>query len=148
MGRPRSRRAWRRSVVILTACVIVPAVPAASGTAAITRTSAVSSKLVGEWTRKITSADIKRSYGYGNQPGTVCTLTIKKSGAAHLVVMHVGAFDGAVVSVGTNRVHFTYGDRTGNVYRWRVSRRLLTLIKIYDGTPDRATAMWGVWKRK
>ena len=57
-------------------------------------------------------------------------------------------WDGKTVPVGAARIHFTYGDPTGNVYRWRVSGRLLTLTKVQDGTPDRATAMWGVWKRK
>jgi hypothetical protein len=28
------------------------------------------------------------------------------------------------------------------------ARRLLTLTKLNDVTPDRAAAMWGIWKRK
>jgi hypothetical protein len=49
MGRHLRRAVWRCSAVILVVAVVVPA---ASGLAGVTQTSAVSAKLVGKWTRK------------------------------------------------------------------------------------------------
>jgi hypothetical protein len=120
----------------------------ASGIAAVTQASAFPSKLIGKWTRKVTAADVKRTGGYGVPAGIVCTLTIKKSGAAHLVCTQVGVLDGRIVPAGTNRVHITLGDTTPNLYGWHVTAHLLTLTKLNDVTPDRAAAMWGIWKRR
>ena len=145
MGRHWRKAAWRCSAVFLVVAVLVPA---ASGIAAVTQSSAVPAKLVGKWTRKVTSADVKRTGGYGVPAGTVCTLTIKKSGVAHLFCTNIGGFDGNIVPAGTNRVHINLGDPRANVYGWRVSGRLLTFTKLKDIVADRVAGMEGVWKRK
>jgi len=100
------------SAFILTVAGVVPA---ASGIAARTKGSvgtqagAFPVKLVGTWTRKVTSADVKRTSGYGIPPGTVCTLTIKKNGAARLGCTNIGGFDGTIVPASTNRVRVNLG---------------------------------------
>src|SRR2546426_9034458 len=117
-GRPRRERASRFAVVLFAVAVIVPT---ASGIAAATQTSTVSSKLVGKWTRKVTSADIKRTGGTGVPAGTVCTLTVKKSGGADLECTAIGGFQGTIVPAGVNRIHINLGIPSPDVYRWRVS---------------------------
>ncbi len=151
MGRP-----WRRAAVGCSAVVLVVAavVPAASGIAAVTQRSAVPAKLVGQWTRKVAAADPKRTGGTGGIPvGSVWTLTIKKSGGFSLSGVSAtwasGELDGNILSAGANRVHIHLEPVSPpNVYKWRVSGRLLTFTKISDAEVDRATVMWGVWKRK
>ena len=146
MGIPSwCRAALRLWAVVITVAVVVPV---ASGIGAVSQTSTVDTKLVGTWTRKVTSADVKRTGGYGIPAGTVCKLTIKKSGAAHLACTNIGDFDGTIVPAGTNRVHINLGLSNPDVYRWRVSGRLLTFTKLQDVVGDRAAVMWGVWKRK
>ena len=143
-------RHWRRAALRCAAVVLAVAVgiPVASGIAAETKASAVPAKLVGRWTRTVTSADIKRTGGYGVAAGTVCTLTIKKGGATHLDCTNIGGFDGNIVAAGVNRVHINLGITSPNVYRWRVSGRLLTFTTLRDDVSDREAAMQGVWKRK
>jgi hypothetical protein len=141
MGSPCRRAALLCSAVVLAVSAVVPV---ASGIAATTEASAVPSKMLGQWTRKVTYAD--RNAHEGGAVG-FCTLTVKKSGAAHLGCINIGRFDGKIVSAGTNRVHITLFDATPNVYRWRVSGGRLTLTALTDDTPARAGVMWGVWKR-
>lgn len=146
VARPISHQASSWVVAaVLTAALVVPV---ADGIAAATEANAVPAKLVGRWTRKITAADVKRTGAFEILTGSVCTLTIKKSGAASVVCTGVGGFDGLIVTAGTNRVHIDLGLPGSNVYRWRVSGRLLTFTRISDPIADRAAAFWGVWKRK
>jgi hypothetical protein len=140
MGRLWRKVALRCSAVVLVVSVVVPVASGIAGTEA----SAVPSKLVGNWTRPVTSAD-RNAHGGGAEG--YCRLTVKKTGAAHLRCLNIGTFDGKVVSAGTNRVHINLFDRTQNVYRWRLSGGRLTLTPLTDDTPDRAGVMWGVWKR-
>jgi hypothetical protein len=150
----RDRAGWAVAVVIVTAALILPV---ADGIAAPTGANAAPAKLVGRWTRTVTAADQKRTDAFGIPPGSVCTLTIKTSGVGLLVcTKSVGRFDGLVVPAGTNRVHLKFNlslnsvtpqQNTPNVYRWRVSGRLLTFTKISDSILDRITVFWGVWKR-
>jgi hypothetical protein len=79
--------------------------------------------------------------------GTVCTLTVKKSGVANLNCTNIGGFDGSLVPAGANRVDIKLGLPDPDVYRWRVSGRLLTFTKVKDTVPDREAAMEG-WKRR
>ena len=138
--------------MLLTTAMLLPALAVLaippSGIAEGARTSAVPSKLVGKWTRKVTSADVKRTLGYGVPAGTVCKLTIKTSGGAQLVCTNIGGFDGTVVPAGGNRVHIRLGLPNPDVYTWRVSGPLLTFKKVKDTVADRVAAMEGVWKRK
>jgi hypothetical protein len=147
MGRRWRKPAWRCSLVLLAVAVVVPV---ASGIAAVTQARAVPAKLVGTWTRKVTSADVKRASAAGILAGSVCTLKIKKSGILNASVFctTVGGFEGIITPAGTNRVHINLGLSNPNVYRWQVSGRLLTFTKIRDPVQDRVAVFWGVWKRK
>jgi hypothetical protein len=147
MCRRCRKPAWRCSVVVLAVAVVVPVT---SGIAAGTRARAVPAKLVGTWTRKVTSADVKRANAAGIPAGSVCMLTIKKSGIVNASVFcrSVGGFEGVITPAGTNRVHINLGLSNPNVYRWLVSGRLLTFTKIRDPVQDRVAVFWGVWTRK
>jgi len=144
MGRHLARVACLSGTVLALVGVSVE-----NGTSALGATQAISAKLVGKWTRKITSADVRRSgaYTYQGMAGAVCTLTIKKTSAAHLDCTIIGSFYGTIVPAGVNRVHINLSAPLPNVYKWRVSRRLLTFTKVRDASPDRAAGMDGVWKR-
>ena len=146
MGRNWRNAASRCSTAVFAVAVLIGA---GSAIAAAAPTRAVPPKLVGKWTRTVTSADVKRTGAGGIPAGTVCTLTIKKSGGAGVDCgASVGGFEGTVVPAGTNRVHINLGIPSPNVYKWRVSGRLLTLAKVKDSVPDREAAMGGVWKRQ
>jgi hypothetical protein len=68
--------------------------------------------------------------------------------------------EGTVGSAGPGLLRITNGGETpwtlrlhsststSGLYRWRVSRTRLTLTKVRDSVPDRATVFWGTWKRK
>jgi hypothetical protein len=132
----------------LASLTLALAFPLTSGFAAGTRTSTLPTKLVGKWTRTVTSADVTRTGGLGIPAGTVCTLTIRKSGGAYLHTSTVGDFEGSLVPAGVNRVHIRLGLLDPDVYRWRVSGSLLTFTKLNDVVADRVAVMAGVWKRK
>jgi hypothetical protein len=103
--------------------------------------------LVGTWTRKVTRADVKRTGGHGIPVGTVCTLTIKKSGESRLVCANLDSLFGFIIPAGSGRVHINLGLAHPDVYTWRVSGRLLTFTKVKDTVGDRVAAMEGVWRR-
>lgn len=146
MGLHWRTRALRCSTAVL-AVVVLTAVGCAN--AETTTTGAVPAKLVGEWTRKVTSADVTRTGALGVPAGTVCTLTMKKGGGAGVHCgPSVGGFEGAVVPAGTDRVHINLGISSPSVYKWGVSGRLLTFTKVKDGVSDREAVMEGVWKRQ
>jgi hypothetical protein len=145
MGRHWRKAAWWCLAVVLVVAVVLPA---ASGVAAVTQTRAVPGKLVGKWSRNVTSADIKRTGGTGVPAGSVCTLTVKTSGVAHIGCTVIGGFDGSIVPAGANRIHINLGLLYPDIYSWHVSGRLLTLTKLSDTVADREAVFWGVWKRK
>jgi hypothetical protein len=132
---------WRRGALAVLVAVAV-LVPGASGLAAGTKASGVPAKLVGTWTRKVTSADMKREGVTDIAAGLAWTLTIKKSGAASLAGIRF--WTGPVRPAGANRIHINVGFAYPNVYKWRV----LTLTKISEFVPTRAAVLQGVWKRK
>jgi len=144
MGRDWRKAAWWCSAVVLAVGVVIPV---ASGIAAVTRTGAVPAKLVGKWTRRVTSADIKRTGGTGTAAGSVWTLTIKKNDYAS-ISSGADAFEGYLRAVGASGFRTNLGDPNPAVYKWRVSGRLLTLTKIRDQIPNREAVFGGVWKRK
>jgi hypothetical protein len=147
MGRHR-----RAGVLVGALAVLMIVVPAASGISAASKATAVPAKLVGTWTRKVTSADVKREHPTdptGDSKiaaGQVWRLTIKKSGPATLSGPYYWV--GPITPAGANRVHISVYVAYPNVYRWRVSGRLLTLTKISDYLPTRAAVLQGIWKRK
>ena len=143
----RNRGGWASAAVLAVALVV----PATDGISATTEATVVPAKLVGQWTRKVTVADVKRTGATGIPAGSVWTLTIKKSGYASLSGKGQGPpFTGKIVLAGANRVHVNVGVAFPNVYGWRVSGRLLTFTKITESPAlaDRAAVIWGVWKRK
>lgn len=144
---------WRKTALWCCAGVLAVAVviPVPSGMSAVTETSAVPAKLVGTWTRKVTSADVKRENMTDQDvidagAGTVWTLRITKRSPASLY--GIKYFTGPIIPAGANRVHIFVGFFYPNVYKWRVSGRLLTLTKVNDSLPIRAAVLRGVWKRK
>ena len=147
----RSRRACWAVALVVTAVLIVPV---AGGIAAATEASAFPAQLVGRWTRTVTATDLKREGVTDPPAGTVFTLTIMKSGAASLSGKTPGVkdqtppFTGPIVPAGANRVHINVAFAFPNVYRWRVSGRLLTFTKISDNFHTNAAVFSGVWKRK
>ena len=146
MGLHWRTRAQRCSTAVLAVVVLI-AVGCAN--AETTTTAAVPAELVGEWTRKVTSADVTRTGARGVPAGTVCTLTMKKSDEAGVDCgPSVGGFEGTVVPAGTDRVHISLGISSPNVYMWRVSGPLLTFTKVKDGVLDREAVLGGVWKRQ
>ena len=114
------------------------------------KTSAVPAPLVGTWTRKVTSADVKHAGATGIPAGSICTLTIKAGvlNASVICTKGVGRFDGIVDPAGANRVHIKLGLSDPDVYSWHVSGRLLTFTKVKDTVPDREAVFLGVWQRK
>jgi hypothetical protein len=128
-------------MAVLALAVMVPV-------AASTPASAVPAKLVGTWTRKVTSEDVARANAARVFEGSVCTLTVKQSGDPsnfHLFCKGVGYKDGEIVSAGANRVHI--GPRP-NLYTWGVSGGLLTFTEISDPVRDRVAIFSGDWTRK
>lgn len=145
-------RPWRRRAGCVIAAVLTMTLVAivADGVAAPARANVVPAKLVGQWTRTVTTTDLKRTGATGIPAGSVWTLTVKKSGYASLRGVGQGEpFVGKIVPAGgANRVHINVGVLFPNVYKWRVSGRLLTFTKINESLPDRGAVMWGVWKQK
>lgn len=127
--------------------VVALAVPAGEALAA---GNGVDAKLVGTWTRTVTRADVTREEANPSLVGSLCTLTIKGSGGAHIVCPHTpgAVFTGKIIPKGASRIQILFGDVNPNTYRWSVAGRNLTLTKLEDPTSDRAATMSGVWKRR
>ena len=143
----------RRQAVVpaLVGFALVLSLMATAGAvAASTRARAVSPKLVGQWTRTVSKADVQREEAFAGLAGAHCTLTVKTTGASKIVCPGPASvnFSGPITSKGSNRIQISLGDLNPNTYKWRVNGRLLTLTKIKDSNPDRAAGMAGVWKRK
>jgi len=137
------------SVFFVVSVLTPPAAgTAATGFAAARRANTFPTQLAGRWTRTVTKADVKRTGGYGIPAGTVCTLTIKNGGVAHLHTTTVGDFDGSLAQAGPDRVHILLGLSDPDLYQWRVSGSLLTFTKLKDTVGDRKAVMEGIWKRK
>src|SRR5262249_5984999 len=133
---------------VLAASLIVG--PVAGGLASAPRSGRVPAKLIGTWTRTVTTADVRREHAadihHVKLAGTNWTILIHTDGTASLY----GAdyYTGPISSAGANRVHIYLGFSYPNVYKWRVSGQLLTLTKVSDSFPLRAAVLNGVWKRK
>jgi hypothetical protein len=140
-------RCGRLAVVLTFAALLA----VGNGVAALSQTRAFPAQLVGQWTRTVTAVDVKRSGSTDVSAGSVWTLTIKKSGAASISTptsSERSRFTGHIVPAGANRVHIYVPFVIPNVYRWRVSGRLLTFTKISDKFATAAPVFPGVWKRK
>jgi hypothetical protein len=139
----------RRTLAVLWVAVLA-ATTAAGAIAAARQAKAFPPQLVGAWTRTVTKADVAREEGAPSLRGSSCTLTIKTSGAAHILCPHTPGLDftGKFVPKGTNHVEIILGDLSPNSYSWHVSGRQLVLKKLTDPTPDRAATMTGTWTRK
>ena len=141
MGRPWRAQALRCSVAVL-------AIAVASGCGGGTHKITDFGALVGQWTRTVTGADVKRSGATGIPAGSVWTFTVKKGGAAHIAGSTGDAFDGTVVNAGANRIHIELGLSCPCAYRWSISGQQLTFTKTNDPVGDRVAVFWGVWQRK
>jgi len=147
-GKARMRRT---PLAALWAAVLATGlVTAASADAAATLTNAFPPKLVGTWTRTPTKADVTREEANPTIAGSHCTLTIKTSGAAHIVCAQTPGlnFAGKFVPKGPSHVQIVFADLSPNSYSWHVSGRQLILKKVVDPTPDRSATMSGTWTRK
>jgi hypothetical protein len=148
MGGDR-RPAFRLAAVGLVVAVVSPV---ASGLASVAGSRNVPAQLVGQWSRRVSLADLKRANTGVIPPvvpvGTTCTTTIKTSGALRLACRNLGTYNGQLVPAGANRFYVKVSDPERNVYRWKVSGQSLTLTKITDPISDRVAVLWGVWKRK
>ena len=132
----------------LAALVLVVAVaPIPTGVAAGRRFEAVSPKLVGTWTRDVSSVDVKRAGAHAAAAG-VWTLEIEKDGTAAVFdASGAGSFEGSISSLAANRVRVK-ADTPSAIYSWHVANRRLTFIKVKDSIPDRAAVFSGTWKHK
>jgi hypothetical protein len=133
--------------------VVAASVPIASGIAAVRRAHAAPPRLVGQWTRKVTTADVRRERTHLTPQeaidagaGTTWTLTIHRNGKSSLA--GIKYWTGTVDPAGAGRVHIYAGFYYANVYKWRVSGRVLTLTEVNDSVSLRGTVLSGVWKRK
>jgi hypothetical protein len=123
-------------------------VPVTSGVAALAPASVLPARLVGTWTRKVTTADVARADAARIFEGSVCTLSVKESSSPsnfHLFCKGVGYKDGEIIPAGANRVHI--GPRP-NLYSWEVSDHVLTFTKISDPVRDRVAIFSGSWTQK
>ena len=146
-------------LVVLVATLVVAAVAlTANGFAAVAGKNAFPPQLVGTWTRTLTKADVKRAQVVPVEvdharAGLVVRLIVKSNGAAELKPRGDNGpvrFQGRLVPVGTDRVHIAGMPLdVPNVYRWRVSGRLLTMAKISDRDISGLRDAWfvGVWHR-
>ena len=134
-----------RSLSALVLIVVLAPIP--TGVAAGRRSAAVSPKLVGSWTRKVSSADVKRAGAHAAAAG-VWTLEIEKDGTmAIFAASGAGSFEGSINSLAANRVRVKADTRSA-IYNWHVANRLLTFTKVKDSIPDRTAVFAGTWKRK
>jgi len=132
------------------AVFVIALVSTGEALAAATRTSSIDSKLVGTWTHTVTRADVTREEATPSLVGSLCTLTVKSSGVAHIACPHTpgAVFTGKLIPTGTNRIQILFADDYPNTYRWALAGRKLTLTKLKDPTSDRAATMAGVWTRR
>jgi hypothetical protein len=139
---------------------------AAFGAAAFTLESTAATKsagafprqLVGTWTRMVKKADIAGAHVPPSEagevyPGLDLMLVVGEDGAASLKTAGPqggGRWTGRLARIGTDRLRITIPFDFPNVYRWRVSGRLLSLAKISDSDRIGARPAWftGVWKRR
>jgi hypothetical protein len=132
----------------VAAIVFLVALPITSSAGAVGRHRALSSRLVGSWTRVVSSADVKRSGSYGIPPSSVWTLRIKPNGSASAFNPSIGGIDGTIVAEGAGRVRIDIGIPAPNLYTWHASKQSLTFAKVKDSVQDRIAVFVGTWRRK
>ena len=150
-----SRRApqtsWLGFAALLTAALIVPV---ADGIAAATETGAVPARLVGRWSRTVTSSDLNRAKVPPiSIPTGVWSIVIKRDGSFEARrAGAVSGFTGRLTATAAGRLAigmlFCAGGFGPNVYRWRVVGKLLTFTKVSDKCGERVAVFTGVWNRK
>jgi hypothetical protein len=117
--------------------------------------SVVPAKLVGCWSRNVTSADYTRA-GTGGFPTGVWSMTIKKGGSVALFTPGSGCGGSFAdfrtsLSVAAGRLTFNSVPvcTSKGVYSWKVSGKSLTLRAVADKQcAPRIGLFTGVWKRK
>ena len=143
-------RFWRKAVlgwsVVLVAVVAVVA-------SAIAAATGVPANLVGQWSRNVTAADLRK---HGQDAGTagVWAMLIRKAGSASL-------FAPGTLCCGTPDVTMTFTATVGSstfgpntvcpsrgTYSSKVSGRSLTLKATADKCVEQVAILNGVWARK
>jgi hypothetical protein len=134
---------------LATLAVVAVALPTTSGLGAVERAGTVSPKLVGSWTRTVSSADAKHAAAPAAIAGSVWTLEIEKDGTVAVFDANgAGSFEGTARPTGADRVKFDLGTGTSAIYRWHVANGVLTFAKVSDTDRDRIVVFVGSWKRK
>jgi len=152
-------QARRQATVLVLVGTCAVAALSADGVAATRRAHAFPAQLVGTWTRTLTKADSKRAQVVPGElpharPGLVVQLIVKANGATEVKPGKESGpnrFQGRLGPLGTDRVHISgIPLDVPNVYRWRLSGRLLTFVKISDRDITGLRDAWfeGVWKRQ
>jgi hypothetical protein len=139
-------------VALLTAPLIVPVT---GGIAAARGASAVPTKLVGRWSRTVTSSDLKSAKVPPiSIPTGVWSIVIKKDGSfdAYRRAASASGFTDRLTATLAGRLTiempFCAGGFNPNVYRWRAAGRRLTITKVSDKCGERVAIFPGAWNRK
>ena len=146
-------RSWRKAVLGWSVVLVAVVALVASALAAATRAGGVPAKLVGQWSRNVTTADLRK---HGEDAGTagVWAVQIRKGGSASLFapgtpccgspdVTMTFAATGGSSTFGPNSVCPSKGSYTS-----KVSGRSLTLKATADNCVERVAILNGVWTRK
>ena len=140
------------AIPVLVAAALT--VPVTGGIAAATETGAVPAKLVGRWSRTVTSSDLTRAKVPPiSIPTGVWSIVIKRDGSFDARrARAVSGFTGRLTATAAGRLTigmlFCAGGFGPNVYRWRAAGKNLTIIKVSDNCGERVAVFTGVWKRK
>ena len=106
-------------------------------------------RLVGVWSRKVTSADVKRVSATSVPVGTAVRLIVHRSGAVTVSAPSFGNADGTIASAGVNRFRLNFGPYGRGTGVWHVTGSRLAISGVsLDLTVDSRVLLTGVWTRK
>ena len=135
------------STALLLAGVAVEA--STAGTSQHVSRAGAPPKLVGVWTRKVTSADVKRVSGTSVPVGTAVKLTIHKNGAVTVDAPSFRNADGTITSAGVNRFRISFGPFGSGNGVWHVTGSRLTISGVSLSLfVDSRVLLAGVWTRR
>ena len=141
------RARWLLTLTIVGVIGAVALVGSSQG--AVRRSSTISPKLVGSWTRTISAAEAKHAAAPAALAGSVWTLEIQKDGtAATFDSKGAGSFEGTISAAGSSVVRLKFGGTPPATYRWHIADHQLTFTKVADKDRDRIAVFVGTWKRK
>ena len=149
------RHLWRCSAVVLVVTVLIPA---ASGIAAVTGASAIPAKVVGVWSRNVTTAEWKK-YGVVGEPAGVWEIRFFKNGnisvyrpsptcsSCEADATPLASVTGASLKIGPIADCMTTEGFYG-WYGWKITGRTLALKLLTDACGPRKALFTGTWKRQ